>query len=169
MTNRTPKLHQLVFVTEYFSVLFADSGKTQENLRRSSSSITEVDPGVAPVGKRPPFLLYRRWILQAHEEGIPIPLNSEAVLSTLLNVDTTSFSAEYNTSQLVERKPILFVTPNATKDQIGQEIDIVLEHDSFHLHPYNEFRKPFGRSSFHRQVDAFQNGKSNVCPVVIMS
>lgn len=186
MKNRTPRLHQLVFVTKYFSVPFAESGKTQENLRRSSSSILEVDPDDAPVGKRPPFLLcddpglgkstmammvmaYRRWILQAQHESVLIPLNSKAVLSGLLNADTTSFSAEYNKAELVERKPILFITPNATKDQISQEIDIVLERDSFHLHPYYEFRKPFGRSSFYRQADDFRNGKSNVSPVVIMS
>lgn len=29
MVNRSPKLHQMVFITKYFAVLFAESGRTQ--------------------------------------------------------------------------------------------------------------------------------------------
>lgn len=185
LKHRTPKLHQLVFVTAYFSGLFARSNKTQRS-GENSSSFPNPDADSWPVGKRSPFLLcddpglgkstmammvmaYRQWILDAQSEGIPIPLNSRAVLSALFNLDTSSFSLEYNQTQLVERKPVLYITPHATKDQVGYEVDLMLPRDVFSPHPFAEFRKPFGRDTFYRQVEEFGSGRSDACPIVIMS
>lgn len=114
-------------------------------------------------------MAYQRWILEANKEGVLIPLNSRAVLSAVLNLNTSSFSMEYNKAQLVHRKPMVFITPNGTKDQVYTEIEVALQRDMFQPYPYQDFSKPNKRVSFYRQVEAYCDGGSNVCPLVVMS
>lgn len=196
LNDRTPRLHQIVWVTKYFSTLFADGGRQKTSapgalVPRAQQGGSECSAGGSDgiesfVGRRKPFLLcddaglgkttealmivaYFRWLLEEQPGPQQVPLLSNSLLRGKFNLDISHMEKRFLVQSLVSRKPILMVTLHATKEQLREEIDAVLQNDSFEPYSYSDLRHPARRKSLDRRIIEYRDRKSESCPIVIMS
>lgn len=148
LTDRTPRLPQIVWVTKHFSTLFADGGKlqaaaaaapwtAQPRAGASKDPTSAANETESFVGRRKPFLLcddaglgkttealmiiaYFRWLLEEQPGPQQVPLLSKTTLTSKFNLDVSRTGKRLLVQSLVSRKPILMVTLHATKEQLRE-------------------------------------------------